>query len=378
MHRYRRGEKVSMVRRDYLLILVAGVLTTTFTARTTAKAADARLTINDIEKVDTDFAIQGEYSGHGIRQDGHKWRPLKVGLQVVAQGGGEFLGRVYPGGLPGSGWDREHRYVVTGQRDGEQVTLAGEGFQVVINDDGAKVSSVETMVMAKLDRVVRRSPTLGKRPPHDAIVIFNGEVTEHLKNAKVTEDGLLQEGCEITALANDFTLHLEFRLPYMPYARGQSRSNSGVYIHGRYEVQVLDSFGLPGEFNECGALYRYKTPDVNMCLSPLVWQTYDILYLAPKFDDQGKKVKNGRIWVHHNGVPVQDGFEFERATGAGQRVGEGPLPLPIKLQNHSNPVRFRNVWMIRHDKTRTPQSPNKPSAAPGRLPNLTQRAVHLQ
>ena len=127
--------------------------------------------------------------------------------------------------------------------------------------------------MGQLDKVHRQSPTLGQKPPAKAVVIFDGKKSKYLKGARLTDDGLLMEGVDITKLAEDFQLHLEFRLPYMPYARGQGRANSGVYLHKRYEVQILDSFGLEGAFNEAGALYREHKPLVNMCLPPLQWQT---------------------------------------------------------------------------------------------------------
>ena len=143
-------------------------------------------------------------------------------------------------------------------------------------------------------------------------------------------------------------MHAEFRLPYMPHARGQNRSNSGFYLLSSYEVQVLDSFGLEGIKNECGALYRYKQPDINMCLPPLQWQTYDITFRSPTFDAAGNKLCNARITVLHNGVAVHNNFEVERKTGAGKP--ESPAPRPIKLQDHSNPVRYRNIWLIDLDR----------------------------
>jgi len=112
-----------------------------------------------------------------------------------------------------------------------------------------------------------------------------------------------------------YTLHLEFRLSWMPTARGQARSNSGVYMHDCYEVQVLDSFGLEGRHNECGGLYIKKDPDVNMCLPPMVWQTYDIDFTAPKSKGYG-------------------------------RQDEGPAPRPIHLQGHGNHVQYRNIWLV--------------------------------
>jgi hypothetical protein len=130
----------------------------------------------------------------------------------------------------------------------------------------------------------------------------------------------------------------------MPAAQGQARGNSGVYIQRRYEVQILDSFGLAGEPNECGGLYRQQAPDLNMCLPPLTWQTYDIHFQAARWDDAGKKTANAKISVYLNGVAVHAAREIPTKTGAGQP--EGPEPRSILLQNHGDPVQFRNVWIV--------------------------------
>ena len=100
------------------------------------------------------------------------------------------------------------------------------------------------------------------------------------------------EGTELKQAYRDYTLHVEFRLPYMPHARGQGRSNSGVYLQSRYEVQILDSFGLAGENNECSGLYKFRKPDANLCFPPLAWQTYDIVFSAPRFSADGTKIQN--------------------------------------------------------------------------------------
>ena len=160
----------------------------------------------------------------------------------------------------------------------------------------------------------------------------------------MTEDGLLVQGCTTTDRFRDYTLHLEFRTPFMPKARGQGRGNSGVYYQGRYETQVLDSFGLDGKNNECGGIYQKADPKVNMCLPPLVWQTYDA-ELTNAVSEGGKVAKNARLTLKHNGVVVHDDLEFKGKTGGARNEPEG-TPGSISLQGHGNPLQYRNIWIV--------------------------------
>ncbi|MEN6577855.1 MAG: DUF1080 domain-containing protein [Phycisphaerales bacterium] len=143
----------------------------------------------------------------------------------------------------------------------------------------------------------------------------------------------------------DFRLHIEFRTPFMPEARGQGRGNSGVYLQGRYEIQVLDSYGLEGLDNECGGIYKVGAPMVNMCLPPLQWQTYDITFQAPRFDGSGNKTEDAVVTVVHNGVTIHDRRKLPGPTGGAMddNVSE---PGGIYLQDHGNPVQFRNIWLV--------------------------------
>ena len=145
----------------------------------------------------------------------------------------------------------------------------------------------------------------------------------------------------------------------MPAGR---RGNSGIYLQDRYEVQILDSFGLAGNDNECGAIYRYQAPSINICLPPLAWQTYDIIYRNPRFGPSGEKLSNALVTVWQNGFPVQSRVEVTDPTGHGKP--EGPTRLPIVLQNHGNPVRFRNIWLLEMPVGFGIYSPVFPAATP--------------
>ena len=330
-----------------------------------ARANDRGPVVVDPRRAGSDYLYQGEYVDYVSR--GYRRQP--VGVQVVAQGDGTFQVVRLNGGLPGSGWDRQRRETAPGTRRGRFARAEDETSQALVLPREVWLYDSRGVRRGVLRKTFRRSPTLGAAPPAGAEVLFDGTSTEHFQKARMTDDGLLAEGAVTKRPVRDFFLHVEFRTPFMPGARGQARGNSGIYIQQRYEVQILDSFGLEGVENECGALYKTRRPDVNMCLPPLVWQTYDILFRAARFDAAGNKTENARITVRHNGVLIHNNVEIPNKTGAGRR--EGPEPRPIVFQNHHNPVRFRNIWIV-HRGPSADRQPNRPS-----LQQLTQRRTPL-
>lgn len=345
--------------RPLQLMLSAG-LCLGFVSLASAQKPNPRTAFLSAEEAGPDFAVQGEYTGVVLLDGASR----NVGLQVVARGNGQFIGVLYRGGLPGAGWNRADKIQFTGAATGEMTELKDEANRLNLSIIDGSVSVNESgLNTGQLSKVTRTSPTIGARAPANARIIFDGTNTDEFKNGRI-EKGLLMEGADFKNAFKNFKLHLEFRLPYMPYATGQGRSNSGVYLQSRYEVQVLDSFGLEGIENECGALYRYRRPAVNMCLPPLTWQTYDIHFTAAKFDAAGKKSTNARLTVYHNGVAVHDDFEVERKTGAGKK--ESPELFPIRLQNHGNPVRFRNIWLVEYSDAEVAAGMNKSGCQPVR------------
>lgn len=290
-----------------------------------------------------DLMVQGEYTGEGTWLDGEK---TKVGTQVIARGDGKFDVVVTKGGLPGDGWKRgEQRFMLSAKRDGDTTVLSGKDNA----NSGKIVGQAMTIVgpdgklSLKLNRTVRHSPTENAKPPKGATVLFDGKTAENFIHGTLSKDDNLMSNAETKQKFGDYTLHLEFRLSCMPEARSQARSNSGLYLHDCYEAQVLDSFGLEGENNECGGFYQLRKPDVNMCFPPLTWQTYDVEFIAPKYKD-GKKTADARVEVRHNGVLIHPMFALKHATPG--RQGEGPAPRPFYLQGHGNKVQYRNIWLV--------------------------------
>ncbi|HSI15376.1 MAG TPA: DUF1080 domain-containing protein [Chthoniobacter sp.] len=316
-----------MSPRCFLPLLLA--LPLAFTAFAEEKAADE--TFIEPDKAGPDFTVQGEYTGE------------KCGAQVVALGGGQFHIVGWSKGLPGTTDEAVKKIEVDAQRAGDKVTFDGNGWKGKI-EAGQLTGTNDEGRTLELSHTVRESPTLGVKPPAGATVLFDGTNADAWEGGHVDERKLLGGGTKSKQKFGDFTLHVEFRTPFKPAARGQGRGNSGVYLQDRYEVQVLDSFGLNGENNECGGIYSKIKPRLNACFPPLSWQTYDIDFESARFDAEGKKTKNAIATIRHNGILIHDHVEIPGPTGGGQP--EKAEPGPIQLQGHGNPVFFRNIWIV--------------------------------
>ena len=192
----------------------------------------------------------------------------------------------------------------------------------------------------------------------EKVYLFNGKNMEGWKtrwgkeipNWKVEEDGTVTVGNEDIISDYEFGdahLHVEFRTPYMPDCFGQDRGNSGVYVQGTYEVQVLDSYGIENpKNNDCSGLYEMYAPLCNACLPPMEWQTYDIILRAPRFNKYGEVSENGRMTVIQNGIVVHNNVELVHVTPGNIFNDKRPARGPLMLQDHGNPVSFRNVWVM--------------------------------
>ncbi len=195
--------------------------------------------------------------------------------------------------------------------------------------------------------------------PAGAIVLFDGKSMDQWTALdgspaawKLVEGGAVHVGGGGIKTKETFggkvRLHVEFRCPYEPNDQGQARGNSGVYLQGRYEVQVLDSYGLKSQDNDCGGIYEVAAPAVNACKAPTVWQSYDIEFTPPEFVD-GKKVKPARITVVQNGQTIHKDQEIPVDNTRAGLGGDPSTPGPLHLQDHGDPVQYRNIWIERLD-----------------------------
>jgi type 1 glutamine amidotransferase len=202
-------------------------------------------------------------------------------------------------------------------------------------------------------------PDVSAPAPRGATVLFDGGTLDGF----ATRDGgaakwRLENGyAEVNGTGDlvsrsafgDALIHVEFRSPDAgPSKHGQERGNSGVYVHGRYEVQILDSWGATAGVGDCGALYGKHAPETNACKPPEEWQSYDLRFTAPRFDAAGKKTANARLSAWLNGIPIHRDVEIDGPTGGAVGREEGATG-PLILQDHGNPVRYRNVWVLLPD-----------------------------
>ncbi|HQM99689.1 MAG TPA: DUF1080 domain-containing protein [Candidatus Hydrogenedentes bacterium] len=277
-----------------------------------------------------------------------------VAAQVVAQGRGKYLVRLTSKLFMRSTlWELAEAEA----KDGV-LQFKGEEYKGEIRDGkftGGRNSGSSTFSMS---RILFAPPALGAAPPANAEVLFDGanfDAWEGVEGWVPVDDNAMMVTPDASDLVSkkkysDVQLHVEFRLPFMPKERGQSRGNSGVFVQEVYEVQVLDSFGLEGYYDDCGALYKVSPPRVNACLPPTEWQTYDITYHAARFNEDGTVKSYPRMTVLHNGFVIQQDQEIPQITAwkEVERLQPPPAqPGSIKLQSHRNHyVQFRNVWVV--------------------------------
>jgi hypothetical protein len=203
------------------------------------------------------------------------------------------------------------------------------------------------------------TPGEGTKPPSDAIVLFDGTNLNEWTNEKGGPAGwVVADGCMTVKVGTgmiktkkgfgDCQLHIEWRAPAEVKGEGQERGNSGIYLQDRYEVQVLDCYNNKTYTNgQTGSIYKQSIPLVNACKRPGEWQVYDIIYMAPRFSENGRIAIPARITVLHNGILIQNNFEIQGPT---DYIGLHPYILhskkePLSLQDHGNPVSYRNIWI---------------------------------
>ena len=205
-------------------------------------------------------------------------------------------------------------------------------------------------------KVIEPGPFAALQRPADAIVLFDGTDLKAWTGRKNKASWKIENGyMEVNGTGEiatrehfeDCQLHLEFATPSEVKGSSQGRGNSGLFLMGRYEIQILDSYKNRSYADgQAAALYGQHPPLANACRAPGEWQTYDISFRAPRFAEDGKLISAARVTVIHNGIVVQNGQDFmgptrHRTTTSYKKHGTGP----IKLQDHGNPIRFRNIWV---------------------------------
>ena len=287
-----------------------------------------------------DFKVQGNYEGTWIDDTATTG---KAEAMVIAQGKGRFKML-----LTRHVGDKKDKPVeLAGQTSDGKVVFAGGDWTAEHLDAAIKGRHTKAEKLSvTLERVVKKSPTLGAEPPEGAIVLFDGKSLgkwlgrrNQPPRWKILGDGAAQvQGGTIRTkerFGGSFKYHIEFKTAFRPEKWSQGRGNSGVFLPNGEEIQVLDSFGNKTyKGGGCGGIYKYKDPDVFASLPPGEWQTFDIEHVLEKKD--GKPTGKVVVTVYHNGIKIHDNFPLRR----------GPRKGTLRLQDHGNPVQYRNIWLL--------------------------------
>jgi hypothetical protein len=259
---------------------------------------------------------------------------------------------------------------MTSRAKGLTVAGAAAALALLSVETGAQVTKQKWPIHS-LDRpapgIVIPAPATGPvEPPSDATVIFNGEDLSQWRSASDPEtpakwrvaDGYMEVVPDVGGIKTrdgygDVQLHIEFATPAEVVGQGQGRGNSGVFLMGMYEIQILDSYrNSTYPDGQAGSVYGQHPPLVNASRPPGEWQTYDIIFRRPRFDARGKLTSPARVTVIHNGVLVQDNVTLTGPTGHHSQppYKRHPSEMPIMLQDHGNRTRFRNIWLRELEK----------------------------
>lgn len=299
----------------------------------------AQVEIVDSAKAGPDFLVQGEYLGSVSAGTGGS---VPLGAQVVAEGDGNFHIVFYPGGLPGAGWTGAGRVEVPAMTNGPQTEFRADEYAGAIHADtlSGTTGIGEAFQLLKTARV---SPSLGLAPPPQATVLIGDTSLAEWDNGSITDRGYfnpLWPEAKTRKEFSNFSLHMEFQLPFLPAVLGQDRANSGLRFitpaNKFAEIQILDSFGKIPFQDEGGGIEVGFNPLLPAGFPPLAWQTYDIHLTTPVLPDSGAKTGEGIMTVWFNGILIHDGVKLVLV----------PAAAGLDLQKRNDSISFRNMWVL--------------------------------
>ncbi|MEX2573134.1 MAG: DUF1080 domain-containing protein [Balneolaceae bacterium] len=340
------------------LVLTAGLLLVSCANQENGSDGDVPACINEAEAEEhPGFSFQGEYSGMTRLEYGGE--RVEAGLQIAVYGENRFRALLHPGGLPGEHIGPEGTGVLEraieleGSYEDYTLHLDAVDYPISVRKihDHFTVLDEDFNYLGHLNPIQRSSTTSGMEAPDNAVQLFSGfeaDLAEHWDEDSEMDGNLLKQGARTAEKYGDMRLHLEAKLGFLPDESSDRRTNSGIYIQRKYEIQIIDSFGTVPHPGSNASLYDEYAPVFDSSFPPLSWQTYDVYFRAPRFDDQGNKTENARATVYLNGLLVVDDGELEEGTGGAASYEETPEDL-IYLQRHTGPVRFRNIWLAEEE-----------------------------